>query len=515
MPRLDSLVGGSYPARAVQADSERSINWFPAPLELPGSRTKTNAALVQKPGLALFCALSQAGFGGGTATASAIYALYQVNGRVFALTNYLNNNVLTANSLLWEIFSNGTATIRSTPMGQAAPYTTYGAPAMVANENQLLIAIGGGAYTFNLATNTFAAVSSPPWGSAYVASPCFLDGYFILRQIASQTYWVSNLNDATTWNALNFGSAEGQAGNIQGMIVDHRLLWFFMTDHAEGYYDAGLATGSPFARLDGAFLAQGLGAVGSLALCDNTFFWVSANTNQGYAQVFRAAGYTPQRISTTALENAMQSFPTVQDATGYAYQENGRLFYRLDFPSASSISGNAALGQTWVYDCSTGLWHERTWWNATGSYNQRDLAGCHTMLADTHLVGDYQTGNIYIQSQNYVTDNGAPIFRQRILPPFANGGRRTFYGALRLGLEVDLGLDGSPSSTPEIQLAVSNDGGLTFPSGSALSLGSTGNWNTLLRWPKLGSSFNRAFYFYCIEKVGVSLIYADLDMVHG
>jgi hypothetical protein len=514
MPRFPGLIGGSYPDRAIQANPERAINWYPARLDSPGAGAKSAGVMRSKPGLSLFCTL-QASYGGTTVTASQIYLLYQVNGTVLCLSDWISDGSPLNKSAFWIINYNGTSTLIGAPILPPGNVATYGWPGMVANQNQVLITCGGGVVVYNLGSNSLTYVSgytgNGPWGSAALASPCFLDGYFLARQVNSQVYWMSNLNDATTWNGLNFGSAEGQAGNIEAMIVDHRLLWFIMTDHAEAYYDIGGAN-FPMTRLDGAVIPQGIDATGTLALADNTFFWVSGNSNQGYGQIYRAAGYVPQRVSSYALENAMQSFPTIADASGYCYQENGETFYRADFPSAPGATGQPGAGQTWVLDCGRGLWHERAYWNVGGNYLQRDLAGCHTMLGDMHLVGDYQSGRIYVQSASYSTDNGTPIWRSRITPSIANGGRRTFYGPLTVLVEVDEGLDGNPSSTPALNLQVSNDGGQTWTSAAPQSLGSPSAWNTHLRWPKLGSSFNRAYQFTCTEKLSVTLIDADHEI---
>ncbi|MFE1676613.1 hypothetical protein ACFMJE_18460, partial [Acinetobacter baumannii] len=66
--------------------------------------------------------------------------------------------------------------------------------------------------------------------------------------------------------------------------------------------------------------------------------------------VYRAVGYTGKRISTHAIEYAIQSYSTITDAIAFTYQQEGHSFYVLTFPTAD---------KTWVFDVSTELWHER------------------------------------------------------------------------------------------------------------------------------------------------------------
>jgi hypothetical protein len=58
--------------------------------------------------------------------------------------------------------------------------------------------------------------------------------------------------------------------------------------------------------------------------------------------------------------------------------------------------------QTWVYDASTNLWHER------GSWDGVDFTvlpvRCHAYAFGRHLVGGRSTGNVYAMSTDIATD---------------------------------------------------------------------------------------------------------------
>lgn len=413
MSRFSGFIGGAYSGRAISSDAESSINFYPESVESQGGADNSPTILLSKPGLRYFTNL--------TGGASSVQALLSVNGRCFAV----------GGNAFWEVFSGGTVTNRGAIAGDTRPQLS-------ANQTQVLILAGGMGYIFTLATNALVRVTSSGWpqGADKLA---FLDGYFIALESASQTFAISAINDGTTWSALDFGSAEGQQGNMVTMICDQRQVWFQADSHTEIYYDSGSAS-FPIVRLSGAFMDQGSAAIDGGCKVDNSIMWLGGNPD-GAGIVWRANGYTPQRVSSHAVENALQSYPTLSDATAYCYQDGGHTFYVLTLPSA-----NGGLGVTWVYDVASGYWHVRGWWNASLGTYQADLARCHAFAFGQHLVGDYQSGNIYVMSQSVYTDNGTLIRRERTAPDLANGGDWTFYSEFTLTLESGVGLDGAGST---------------------------------------------------------------------
>jgi hypothetical protein len=422
-----------------------------------------------------------------------IRALTELNGRAFAIGSAGPANYF------FEVKRDGTFT----NYGPALAGDTR--PQMCPSQTQILILSGGLGYVFNLAANALSAISDPNFPIGAVKAD-YLDGYFIVLEPNCQTFAISNLNDGSSWNALDFGDAEGEPGNTVSMIVDHRQVWFLGENHGEIYYDSGNAN-FPLSRLDGAFFEQGCGAIDSVSKCDNTIFWLGRNRDGGHI-VWRASGYAPQRVSVYAIENLIDSFGDCSDARAYAYQEGGHTFYRLDFPGA-----NRGLGATLVYDVGEKEWHERTFWDAGLGVERADLARSHCYVWGQHLVGDYRSGNIYIQSNDYATDNGAAIRRLRSAPDLANGGNWSYYRELRLMAQAGVGLDGgvAPGSDPQIALQISNDGGFTWSSERMQSLGALGRYKNIVRWRQLGRSRNRAFRLICSEPVLAAIVAADLD----
>ncbi len=99
----------------------------------------------------------------------------------------------------------------------------------------------------------------------------------------------------------------------------------------------------------------------------------------------------------------MRDYARIDDAIGFAYQDEGHIFYVLVFPTADA---------TWVYDVATQAWHQRGWLSSDGSLH-RDRANCYASFNGDHLVGDFENGKIYRMSLDIGTDDGAPIYRER------------------------------------------------------------------------------------------------------
>ena len=234
MAEFPGFIGGSYQGRSQQQDAERCANQYVEPAGAAGASAKGAAVLISKPGLATFA----------TVAAGAVVSECALNGRGFAVVQ------LGASNYFYEVLASGLSINYGTLPGDRRSQ-------MCASQNQIVILSGGLGFSFTLATNTLALITSGafPIGAVKVGN---LDGYFIVLEPNSQVFAISSLNDGTTWNALDYGDAEGEPGNITTFIVDHRQIWFFGNNHAEIYYDSGAAN-FPLARLEGAFMEQGAG----------------------------------------------------------------------------------------------------------------------------------------------------------------------------------------------------------------------------------------------------------------
>jgi hypothetical protein len=434
------FCGPSYTAQSPIVDDERAMNCYCERSESAGATVPI--ALLHTPGRKIFAQLPESKTPGG----------FTVNGRTFF-----------ASANLWEIDASGTKTNRGS-LG-AAPVN----PTMVtANETQLVILNNGNLFVLTLATNVFVAVNMAQFNGP-ILQIGFSDGYIIATIQNSHTFQVSNLEDATTWSGLDIATISLFPDDLVSMICDHREAWFYSGKKTAVYYNAG-AGFPPFIPVQGAFLENGSGATFATVQLDNSLFWLDQD-ERGFMVARKASGYAGQRVSTHAVELAWQNYRTPSDAVGWTYQENGHSFWVLYFQAQNA---------TWVFDVSTGLWHERGYFiAATGDY-VADRGMCHTFNFGKHLVGDPFSGNIYDLSSSYYDDAGAPIRGLRRTPTISAENEWIYFNELELVLETGLEpstplVDGDNNPRPaQLMLRWSNDGGKHWSNTYILSVGFSG-----------------------------------------
>jgi len=453
-------------------DCQRCINLYPEMNEVGRGKETEVAALLSTPGLRLLLTLT-GGVCRGTYTAS--------NGEVFAV----------GGTKLYRISSAWVATELGTLSTSAGPVS------MKDNGLQLVVVDNPNGYVWTFATSVFAQITDTDWPGAKQVT--YQDGYFIILKPDSGKFYISNLN-GVTFELLEFATSEGNPDLLVGMVSDHRELWLFNERTTEVFFNSGNAD-FPFERVQGAFIEHGCAAGFSIAKLNNSTYWLGKDEH-GHGIVYRATGYSPDRISTHAVELAIQGYANISDAVAYVYQQEGHDFYVLNFPAANT---------TWVFDAKTGQWHERAFLN-DGNF-ERHRANSHALAHGLHIVGDYANGKIYELSTTTYSDDGAAIRRQRVAPHISSGGKRVSYIEFLLDIETGVGLDGITQGTdPQCMLEFSDDGGHTWSNEKWVSIGKIGNRHKRAKWTRLGVSRDRVFSVSFSDPVKITLIGADLEM---
>lgn len=326
--------------------------------------------------------------------------------------------------------------------GNVLTYTIPSGGAGYVVQNNVMTATGGAqpgigaGFTIDISavsvTNTFNPL---PNGTllgpiSYVA---YIQSFFVaLLSSSNQFQWSSPL-DATTWDPLDTAKVSVFAGNVLSMFADHNELWFWGERQTQPYYLSGSI--NVFDTIPGGFMEAGIFAPNSPVRLDNSIFWLGGD-ERGAGVVWRANGYTPSRVSNHAIEFALQGYLTrygptgLSDAVGYSYQDQGHGFYVLYFPTANA---------TWVYDVSTGMWHQRGYWNAATAKFTAHRSQNHTFNFGKHLVGDWASGKVYNMNIALLDDAGNPIRRVRRAPHVAKEQKWAFHSQLQVFLESGLG----------------------------------------------------------------------------
>jgi hypothetical protein len=371
------------------------------------------------------------------------------------------------------------------------------------NGTQLFIACNGPSYIYNTITRVLAEITDADFPGA--GSVGYIDGYFVFNEPDSQKIWVTSLLDGTSIDPLEFASAEGAPDNVVSLIVDHREVWVFGTNSVEVWYDSG-AVDFPLQRIQGAFNEIGCAAPYSVAKLDNGVFWLGSDA-RGQGIVYRANGYTGQRISTHAVEWQIQQYSDISDALAYTYQQDGHSFYVLVFPSADT---------TWVYDVSTQAWHERAGFD-NGAFT-RHRGNCQVSFNNEILVGDYVNGRVYAYDLEVYADDSLPqrwLRSWRALPPGQNSLKRTIHHSLQLDCEAGVGLTTGQGSDPLVMLRFSDDGGHTWSNEYWSDIGALGDYGTRVLWRRLGTTTkirDRVYEVSGTDPVKIAIMGAELNM---
>jgi hypothetical protein len=315
-----------------------------------------------------------------------------------------------------------------------------GPVSMADNGTQIFIAANPDGYIYNSVTDAFQQITDPDFPGAVTVG--YLDGYFVFNEPNSQRVWVTSLLDGLSVDPLDFASAEGSPDGLVSLIIDHREAWLFGTNSVEVWYNSG-DPDFPLTRIQGAYNEIGCIAPYSVAKMDNSVFWLGADA-RGQGIVYRANGYQGIRVSTHAVEFAIQGYGNLSDAVGYTYQQDGHTFYVLNFTNADT---------TWVFDAATGAWHERAGFR-NGDF-KRHRGNNHARFNGVPIVGDYQNGKLYEFDLDVYADDGQTqkwLRRWRALPTGANDLKRTAHHSLQIDCETGVGLNGIDPFDPPVEI---------------------------------------------------------------
>lgn len=475
--RFTGFIGPSYTLRSVNVDCQRCVNLYPEINELQTSAEGDTGSLLSTPGLRLLTAC-----GSGPIR------------KVFTAST--GGMIVVSGSELYRIGYNWALT----KVGDLL--TTSGPVGAADNGQQLILVDGANGYVVSLATGVMTRITSAgfPGGNTVV----FNGSYFIVNNPGTNQFARSASWDGLTWDALDFISAEANPDAVVAVQDIRNQVAVLGTRSVEFYWSSGVE--STYSRIDGALIEYGCGAPFTVAKFANSMLWVGGG-DTGAGIVWQADGYVPKRISNHGVETAIKGYGDIWDATAWVYQESGHAFYCLNFPNAST---------SWVYDISTGQWHERAYLGLDGNY-QRHRAECYAFGFGEHVVGDYENGNLYALDNATHDDSGRPKKWMRRAPRLSKGMRRMVFNRFELDAQVGTGLDGSPANgiDPQVELRYSDDYGNTWSAPQARSLGKLGDYAKRVKWDRLGMAKTRVFEVSGSDPVAITILGAELDIMQA
>lgn len=455
------FVGPSYTARSSNLNAQRTLNWYPE----TSPDGKSQIALLPRPGMTSYVDISANPVRGGIRFNDMAYVV--VGGSFYEVAL----GVATFKGLL---------------------NTTSGRVSMVAGGAEILIVDGSYGYTYGTATGTFLQISDADFAGGDFVD--FTGGLFIVNDPGTAQMRCSGSYNGQTWATSDFATAESTPGDIVRVLVDHDELVVFKKDATEfWYFDGG--SGFPFAKVSGSTLGRGCAAGHSVERVDNSVFWLGEDL-----VVYRLNGRQPVRISTHAVESAIEGYSVVSDAYAFTYIWDGHAFYVLTFPT-----GNA----TWVFDADTEMWHEAG--SFSGGTSGKWNVSCAFRLENEVVVGDSTDGVLYTLDADTYTDGGTTIERIRVAPVIHSDQKQIFHNALEIDFEGGVGLISGQGSEPVAMLSWSDDGGHNFGNEVYATLGLQGQYGSRATWYSLGESRNRYYKVRITDPVKAVLIGARGD----
>lgn len=476
------FVGGSYIYPNTSFDAQASINVYPVFSE--SGTSKSDSFLRQVPGRILLQQIPK----------QSIRGMISTTTRAF----------LVAYDTFYEIFEDNTALSRGTLIT-----STSGNVSMAYNNNNQIMIVDGtpqslptlaGGYIFDTSTDTFTQITDTNFQGG--TTVCFITEYFMVNRPNTAVYQISALpNDGggLTWPANQQAASESEPGNLVSIAVLNQQGYLLGQNTIQVIYNNASAdpTVFTFSNMQGAFTQYGCaGSFTSIAV-NNQVLFIGLDA-QGKGIVFAVTQYIPQRISNQSIELFLSKYD-LTNATVLAYQEEGHYFVQWNIPTAD---------KSIVYDMNTQLWHYRSRWNPNSAKWERDRANYHVYIWNKHIVGDYENGNIYQQSQSFYQDNDYLLRRVRFLSYLVDDLERIFINFAQLDCQVGVGsIGGSPwNEEPIVSLRWSDDGGNTYSKSHQRSLGLAGQYTHRVYWNRLGKTRYRIFMLETDAAVPINFI---------
>jgi hypothetical protein len=275
-------------------------------------------------------------------------------------------------------------------------------------------------------------------------------GYTVYGE-ANGRFDFSSINACQTIDPLDFATAEQYADKLTRIKADGPDMFIFSRTSIEPWRLSG-DTDLPFQVIGGSVSKKGLVAADAVVNCDNTLMFVGAD-NIGY----RFQGYTPQRISTHAIERYFGGDSDRESITSLSYTFEGHSF--------AVWTGDT---YTVTFDAATSYWHNCESYANSGKWRARNAI----VAWGKTIVGDSLSGDLFYLDKDTYDEDGDPLI-WGIDTPFVHavGGTGGIVDALHFDVATGVG---TYESEALMMLDWSVDGGQTFKGARQLKLGKRG-----------------------------------------
>jgi hypothetical protein len=349
-----------------------------------------------------------------------------------------------------------------------------GRVSMADNGTQLMILVpGGNGYIYTVSGGLVQITDADFDDNGDPQYVVFIDGYFACST-DTKAWIISDLNDGTSWDSLDFGSAESDPDAIVAPIVYGNQIYLTGVETTETFQNIGGA-GFPFQR-GNQFFDKGCYAPASLVNSNERFFMIGGGHNESPAiWMFYKGAFT--KVSTIAIDDALSSYSDANISSAFAIAYGMRSQYFVAFVFTDTA---------FVYNITTGLWHEQksSIEDSNGDLEQTRWRVNSLVTAYGYtLVGDSQDGRIGKLLIDEYREYETNIIRVFAVQPLSNLGRSFRLPVIELTMEAGVGNTLAPD--PKVSLAISKDSKL-FNYERTRRIGRIGKYEQRTIWRKNG-----------------------------
>ena len=308
-------------------------------------------------------------------------------------------------------------------------------------------------YVYIPSTTSFATITDPDFPDLLKAT--YQTTFFVGIERNTGRFWHSANDDASSWSATAFATAEYKPDNLVSIVSFDRNLYLFGEQSIEFWFTSNETF--PFNLNDSTDI--GCAATDSVWWLGDYVYFL-AQSQHGVGQIYRINNqFIPQKISTQIIDTRLESFSDISDCKTIGFTHDGNEIVIFSFPTANI---------TMVYNATTNSWSE--WKDGAGNYYP---FGLYMRLGNKHVIGSLTGGNLYQTNFTTSDDAGTDYSWQLITPTIYAEGRYITPDRLKLDCD-DVVADGS-----DVLLKTSLDGGNIFDSGRTrtVSTGFALEWN--------------------------------------
>lgn len=442
----------SYRSATLAISAQQLINFY-AEIQSRNSDAKAPVPLIGSPGLISF----------GDVGAGPIRALIEMDDLLYAISG----------SSLYAVNSAGVGTALGAGIQPGANVL-----GISENGTQILTVDGVRGFTYNPGTLTYAQILDADFRASKTVT--FLNSYFLLPALGTNEFFSSDSDDGTSYDATFFASAETNSDDVEAVLAHQQQAYITGHKGIEIWQFNPNTSNFPWNRYPGAAIQTGTAGPFAAKVHKEKIFYVGSD-----AKFYRLDGAEPVSIIDPGVASQWASYGDISDVFLMSMTWDDHEWIVITFPTAN---------HTWIYDQTTGFFHERASYDSMGNSLGRWRANAYAKCYGKHLIGDAFTGKIGYLSASAYDEYGTMMPAIAVSPTLHNPGGKVFLSSLELLMQVGVGLLTGQGSDPKVFLDWSDDDGRTWSTFQlSASMGIIGDYKAIVRFTQLGSFASRIF----------------------